>query len=286
MTAANLVTSSGRKPHEHGNGPGVKSTTEHGRGAIGQIRSVFKEFADTNLFGGQHGSAGSAGSGWPPRQWGRLSSNTAAAMGYIRNRWSLPHGVGAGTDRGVATSDHSWGKALDSMVSRLGTMPNHAQRRKGWEIANYFDKNPRRFGTKYNIFDKMWKKPTDARWKPYTRYGSNPGPTLGHYDHVHTSFMHDGGLVKPPHMRVGGFIKHDNTIANLHKKESVLTAPLTESLVNGIKQLELGNVGGDQYEINIYPSATMDESAIADAVIKKIEHKKRRSGRVRTVTVS
>jgi TP901 family phage tail tape measure protein len=282
----NMIQAGGGKPHEHGNGPGSETTAKHGRGAASQMRDVFKEFASHGFGAGIPGSSGSAGGGWPARQWGKLSGNTAAAMSFIRGKWRLPNGVGAGTDRGVASSDHSWGKALDSMVSKLGTMPNANQRRTGWEIANWFDKNPRRFGTKYNIYDKLWKKPHESRWKPYTRYGNNPGPTLGHYDHVHTSFMHGGGLVKPPGMRVGGMVNYDNTIANLHKKETVLTAPLSASLQQGIKNMEAGNIGGDNINITINAPDTMDVNALADVVVKKIDYAKRRKGRDRRVTTN
>jgi hypothetical protein len=284
--AGQMVKDANGNLHEHGKGPGEDTLKRHGQAAIKQVRDVFKAFVAEGGGAGIPGSAGSAGGGWPARQWGRLSSNTAGAMNFIRGKWRLPHGVGTGTDRGVASSDHSWGKALDSMVSKLGTMPNANQRRTGWEIANWFDKNPRRFGTKYNIYDKLWKKPHETRWKPYTRYGNNPGPTLGHYDHVHTSFMHDGGLVKPPGMRVGGMVNYDNTIANLHKKETVLTAPLSASLQQGIKNMEAGNIGGDNINITINAPDTMDVNALADVVVKKIDYAKRRKGRDRRVTTN
>ena len=55
-----------------------------------------------------------------------------------------------------------------------------------------------------------------------------------------------------PGLRVGGIIGYDNTIANLHKDETVLTAPLSKSLQDGIRNLENNNVSGDiKFELNI-----------------------------------
>lgn len=43
-----------------------------------------------------------------------------------------------------------------------------------------------------------------------------------------------------PSLDVGGTVQYDNVLANLHKKETVLTAPLSESLKRGINQLDSG----------------------------------------------
>jgi len=215
-------------------------------------------------------------SDWPPRKWATASANTLAAQRFIIGNWDTRFGAGLGLERGVVRSDHSWGKAIDAMVSPLGRMPNSEQRKQGWEMANWFTANPDVYGTKYVIWDKMINSGTSQGWRPYTRYGSNPGPTLGHYDHVHLSFKHDGGMIgKTPQLMSGGRINYDNTIANLHKGETVLTAPLTQSLEQGIARMEAG--GGDTYQFYIDGGA-QDPEQIASAVMRKIEQKKARAG--------
>jgi len=51
-------------------------------------------------------------------------------------------------------------------------------------------------------------------------------------------------IYKVPQLRVGADIKEDNTLANLHKDERVLTAPLTAKLDRGLERLDRGEVNG------------------------------------------
>jgi hypothetical protein len=199
--------------------------------------------------------------------------------GYEEVYCATVEGTGAfAIENGILTHN-SWGKAIDAMVSPLGRMPNADQRRQGWEIANWFIGNPGKFGTKYVIWDKLINSGDSRGWRPYTRYGDNPGATLGHYDHVHLSFMHDGGLVVPQ-LRKGAKIKMDNTLANLHRGETVLTAPLTKALENGVNSVG----GGDVYnlEFNI-TGGNMDVKDLAKQVVFEIEKTKRSKGRQRVV---
>jgi cell wall-associated NlpC family hydrolase len=54
------------------------------------------------------------------------------------------------------------------------------------------------------------------------------------------------GMGKIPGLRSGGKINYDNTIANLHRGETVLTAPLTKSFEDNV-----ANSGPNQYNFNV-----------------------------------
>lgn len=86
-----------------------------------------------------------------------------------------------------------------------------------------------------------------------------------------------------PSLSSGGNIKYDNTIANLHKKETVLTAPLSQSLQRGIQNLENG--GGDRYYVTLdLRGATIDKDVdIEKAVYKAIDKKESKKGRSRKI---
>lgn len=65
-------------------------------------------------------------------------------------------------------------------------------------------------------------------------------------------------------------IRWDNTIANLHRGESVLTADISAKFKQGVDNF--ANGGGPVYnDIKVYASEGMDEEALANKVIKKIE---------------
>src|SRR5690606_33719555 len=55
------------------------------------------------------------------------------------------------------------------------------------------------------------------------------------------------GLI--PGLRKGGQIRYDNTLANLHKNETVLTAPLTEKFKDGVSNLDSG--GAVEYNVTV-----------------------------------
>lgn len=219
---------------------------------------------------------------WPPRSWGKISGNTARALNFIRGAWESIVSAFAGVNRGDPKSDHSYGKAIDVMVTKPGTMPNASQEALGWQIANWFIRNPGSFGTKYVIWDKLIN--SGGGWKEYTRYGKNPGPTLGHFDHVHISFLHDGGMVgKLPSLARGGFVNQD-TLANVHKGEAVLTSPLTRQLIDGIRSMEHGG-GGVHVDVHVqelYGDREFVEllaNRVGDDVAQKLQFKGKNYGR-------
>jgi hypothetical protein len=76
----------------------------------------------------------------------------------------------------------------------------------------------------------------------------------------------------------GGKVKYDNTIANLHKNEAVLTAPLTSRLESGIDRIDSG--GTNTYNFNINADAInteIDFERVVSRALDKIESKKGRS---------
>ena len=80
-----------------------------------------------------------------------------------------------------------------------------------------------------------------------------------------------------PQLAKGGEIKWDNTVANLHKNETVLTADLSQKLKDGIN--EFGSGSGTTYNVNVYHNserATADE--IANKAVMKLKRAEARKG--------
>lgn len=166
-----------------------------------------------------------------------------------------------GTNR---PSLHGKGKAVDIGVRARRDGGSLAEEQIGDQIAATFRKAP-------GIKEVLWK----------TMTGGN------HYNHVHAGFYHKGGLVPQmsvPALAAGADINFDNTLANLHRGERVLTAPLTNKLDEGLSKL--ANGGGVVYDVDVVVqgSATKDDAnSIANAVIRKLQQQENRQGRSRKV---
>jgi hypothetical protein len=81
-----------------------------------------------------------------------------------------------------------------------------------------------------------------------------------------------------PGLAIGGKVKYDNTIANLHRNEAVLTAPLTAKLENGIDKIDSGS--GNTYNFTINADAIkteIDFEKVITRTLNKIEGNKGRS---------
>lgn len=87
-----------------------------------------------------------------------------------------------------------------------------------------------------------------------------------------------------PSLDVGANIRYDNVLANLHKDETVLTAPLSEKLKRGIDQLDGGI--SNVYHIGVTVNGTnlnqqQLETAIYNAIDRKAIKDAKKVGRVR-----
>jgi len=106
---------------------------------------------------------------------------------------------------------------------------------------------------------------------PHLHFQAGPGP---------------GRFVDPrsiiPGLAIGGTINFDNTLANLHKNETVLTEPLSRKLKDGINNID--QHGGDEYNFNIDLSnapATLTAEDVADVIEERLRVAKKRTGKIR-----
>lgn len=175
-----------------------------------------------------------------------------------------PGATVAGTNR---PSKHASGRAVDIGVLARRDGGSLESERMGDSIAATFDKTP-------GVRQVLWK----------TMTGGN------HFNHVHVGF-HQGGLAgvdKPsftiPALKAGADVNFDNTLANLHRGERVLTAPLTEKLDAGLSRLANGS--GTVYDVDVViqgNASAADGDAIANAVLKKLQQTENRQGRSRRI---
>jgi hypothetical protein len=232
------------------------------------------------LGGGNAGSGVFSTSGvWPRAIAGVISPNTAGAVAKIKSMFPQITSVGTVGSRPNA-SDHPMGKAADFMIPNWNTAGGISL---GDAVARYFIENPNAFGTKYVIWRKRITE--GGGWTPYTHpNGETTNPTLNHYDHVHTSFRHKGGAAgfQLPNLNRGGIIKYDNTLANLHKNEAILTEPLTTSLRENVGSV---NNAGDKTVIDLR-GAYISQQHVDDIeriIDRHNEKKERRNGRNRKI---
>lgn len=87
------------------------------------------------------------------------------------------------------------------------------------------------------------------------------------------------GLI--PGLKVGGKVLYDNTIANLHKNETVLTAPLSAKLERGIDRIDSG--AGNTYNFNINAEAINTEIDFEKVIAKALDKMESNKGRSRYV---
>lgn len=234
--------------------------------------------------GGSDGRFTTSNRNFPAPIFGVLSANTAAAVEFVQKTFRGIGGIGTVGYR-PNKSDHPMGKALDVMIPNYRTPQGIAL---GTAIAEWFVQNPNVFGTKYVIWRDRIASSDGRGWQPYGHPSGASNDTLQHRDHPHISLYHQGGLVDMikqtvgdlPALREGGSILHDNTLANLHKGETVLTRPLTEMFKKNV-----ASGMGNQYDVTIdlrgaYVKEDVDIERAVEKVLDKIEYK---NGRKRVI---
>jgi len=121
--------------------------------------------------------------GIPGYAYGGVMNHVAAAGDEIQRVFGrMPGGIGGKAPRANA-SEHPKGLALDFM-----TLNNLAL---GDRVEQYIYDNARRLALKYNIFKQRIRYPGGG-WSRMENRGSI---TANHFDHVHTSFMPQPGMV-------------------------------------------------------------------------------------------
>lgn len=114
-----------------------------------------------------------------------LKPNALRALRCVKQAFPWINWMG-GVGKRNNVSDHPYGRAIDFMVPAWDTADGRA---RGWQVARWLQKNAATLKVKYIIFDmKVWRAYRSSQgWQSYTFFGSNPGPTLAHKDHVHLS---------------------------------------------------------------------------------------------------
>jgi TP901 family phage tail tape measure protein len=117
-------------------------------------------------------------------------------------------------------------------------------------------------------------------------YSGNTGNSTGDHLHFEWSGLNPGS--NPPGMREGGFTM-SNGLANLHRGEAVLTAPLTKDLQDGVRAMKYNVPQNNQgsidastisnnsvYNINVDASGTNNPREVANQVVKAIRSEENR----------
>lgn len=193
--------------------------------------------------------------GWTSHLGPGISQVVARVLAYIPGGQTITS-AWRPQDIGNPNSPHLQGKAVD--IGENAYSP--AGSAEGDLIAATFKREPM-------VNQVLWK----------TMLGGN------HFNHVHVGFRHGGGEAEMPQLKVGGEVRYDNTIANLHRKETVLTAPLSQQLKDGIAKIDSGTT--DQYTVSIdLRGAVVRETVdIEKAVYDAINKRESRLGRSRVV---
>ena len=123
--------------------------------------------------------------------WNGLQPYAQAARRFIKANWNIYGDIGGAVVRKIAGtntwSDHSFGRAIDIMVSEPGSKAQGLTLAMGNAIAQFFVANPDIFGIKYVIWND--RKNSGNGWRPYGHPGGYSDNTSQHRDHVHVSFL-------------------------------------------------------------------------------------------------
>ena len=120
----------------------------------------------------------------------------------------------------------------------------------------------------HNQFERSADKSMDRR----------NGYAQQYYNNLQGVQLANGGLAIPA-LRRGATINYDNTLANLHRGETVLTSPLTQKLKDGVAS---GNEMSYNVTVNIN-KAHANQDEVEQAVYAALDRKERKLGRSRVV---
>jgi len=176
--------------------------------------------------------------------------------GLMKNGWGSPEGVGW---TGTLTGE---GKPRDMGAIKAGDILLHNPESTGGHAALYIGNGQIQHSANPNKIDSVdvWGGFEQAR---------------------QILAMANGGLVIPA-LRKGATINYDNTLANLHKGETVLTNPLTKKLNEGINDLASGGDVSYNVSVNIN-KANATAAEIEQAVYSALDKKETKAGRSRVV---
>jgi murein DD-endopeptidase MepM/ murein hydrolase activator NlpD len=101
--------------------------------------------------------------------------------------------------------------------------------------------------------------------------------------HLHFETRVNGNMTDPqqmgiPGLKIGGQVNYDNTIANLHRGETVLTAPLSKNLESGIDKMANKGYNGDKYIFNFDGATFAKDIDVQNAVEEVLRKRDSRRG--------
>lgn len=208
---------------------------------------------------------------------GRGVNSTADIISLISGK-GVPYRVtstlrpGALTHASGSLSYHATGNAVD-----FGGVPAGRDNPSLLAINKLFA----RYGKGLN--ELIYSGPGGINLLNGSAHTFNPVTRADHHDHVHVAATKDSlAKLSMPSMRTGGFTLSDG-YARLHKKEAVLTAPLTQALKDGINNID--SAGNNQYNITMDLRGSVIDSDFdfGDALEKAIQKREGTIGRVRKV---
>ena len=176
--------------------------------------------------------------------------------GLMKNGWGSPGGVGW---TGTLIDE---GKPRDMAAIKAGDILLHNPQSTGGHAALYIGN-----GQIQHSADPNQIAPLDV-W--------------GGFEYARQILAYaKGGLVIPA-LRKGATINYDNTLANLHRGETVLTSTLSKKLNDGIDNIASGSDVSYNVSVNIN-KANATAAEIEQAVYSALDKKETRAGRSRVV---
>jgi hypothetical protein len=223
----------------------------------------------------QYAQGSGAGAGWRMPAAGPITSHYGMRVNPVTGQYKLHAGSDIGAGLGAAIYAAKGGRVLSTQsASQSGGYGNYTIIDHGNGIR-----------TAYAHQSKFMVSPGQvvSQGQQIGKVGST-GNSTG--PHLHFEYIKDGQRLNPnmiiPQLSSGAYTLSTG-LANLHPNETVLTAPLTEQLHQGIDRFAKGDNAG--YTINMdFRGAVINKDVdIERAVDKAMQKKERRKGVVRRI---